>query len=271
MSSSSQTVVLTGRSINDRWRSVLVWGVGLAAMAAIELAVYPSIAKSSAAMQQYVDQWPEAFKQAFGLEDYASGTGFLNAEMFSMIVPLVLIGVALGAAAAATAGEEERGTLDLLMSLPVHRWNVVLAKTLAMVAGVVVVSVLLVVTIVVGAPTVDLEVTVANVAGATLMCGLLGLLFGGVGLLLGALTGHRAVALGAGMGLALAAFLLNVLAPMADWLAGWQKFSPFYWALDNKPLANGVDWAGAGLMLALTVVLVVAAAAAFERRDISTR
>lgn len=271
MSSSSQAVVLTGRSASERWRSVLVWGLGLAAMAAIELAVYPSIAKSSAAMQDYVDQWPEAFKQAFGLEDYATGAGFLNAEMFSMIVPLGLIAVALGAAAAATAGEEERGTLDLLMSLPVRRWNVVLAKTLGMVIGVVVVSVLLVVTIVVGAPMVDLEVTAGNVVAATLMCGLLGLLFGGVGLLLGALTGHRAVALGAGMGLALAAFLLNVLAPMADWLEPWQKLSPFYWALDNKPLASGVDWAGAGLTLGLTVVLVVAAAVAFERRDISTR
>jgi ABC-2 type transport system permease protein len=271
LSAGGQAVVLAGRSLSDRWRSLLTWGLGLVGIAVVQLAVYPSVAKSGAAMQQYVDQWPEAFKQAFGLEDYASGSGFLNAEMFSMVVPLVLIAVALGAAAAATAGEEERGTLDLLMSMPVRRWNVVLAKTLAMVAGVTVVGTAAAVTIIVGAPLVDLEVAGSNVAAATFVCGLLGLLFGAVGLLLGALTGSRGVALGAGMGLALGLWLLNVLAPMADWLEPWQKLSPFYWAMSDKPLDNGVDWPAAGLIIGLTVLLAVAAAAAFERRDISTR
>ena len=37
------------------------------------------------------------------------------------MVPLLLLIAAIGAGAGAIAGEEERGTLDLLLSLPVSR------------------------------------------------------------------------------------------------------------------------------------------------------
>ena len=121
VSPGTQAVRLAARSLRDRWRSLLAWGLGVVGIAAIQLAIYPSVSKSSAALQEYLDQFPEAFREAFGMENYASGTGFLNAELFSMVVPLVMVAVALGAAAAATAGEEERGTLELLLSLPVRR------------------------------------------------------------------------------------------------------------------------------------------------------
>lgn len=271
MSASAQTLVLTGRSLRDRWRGLLAWGLGIVGMAVIQLAVYPSVSRSAAAVQEFIDQYPEVLKKAFGMEDYGSGPGFLSTEMFSMMVPLVLIAVAVGAAAAATAGEEERGTLDLLLALPVRRWDVVLAKTAAMVLGVAAVGVLLFAAILLGSPVVDLSVGTSGLAAATLMCALLGLLFGGVALLVGAMTGHRSVALGASVGLALAAFLLQVLAPMADWLEPWQKASPFQWAIGGRPLTQGLDLGYAGLLLGLTVLLVGLAAVAFERRDISTR
>jgi ABC-2 type transport system permease protein len=271
MSASTQTVVLSGRSLRDRWRSLLAWGLGLVGIGVIQLAVYPSVSRSSTALQDFIDQYPEALKEAFGMEDYGSGPGFLSTEMFSMVVPLVLIAVAVGYAAAATAGEEERGTLDLLLALPVRRWDVVLAKTAAMVLGVAIVGSLLFLTILVMAPVVDLEVATSGLAAATLMSALMGLLFGGVALLLGALTGHRAAALGGSVGLALAAFLLQVLAPMADWLEPWQPASPFEWAVGSKPLTQGLHLGYTGLFVGLFVLLVALAAVVFERRDISTR
>ena len=71
-----------------------------------------------------------------GFHTIKGGAGFLNAEMFSMMVPLVLIAVACSGAAAATAGEEDRGTADLLLSMPLSRGRVIFAKALAMVIAV---------------------------------------------------------------------------------------------------------------------------------------
>lgn len=266
-----QVAIVTGRTVAERWRSLLVWSLGLVGITAIELAVYPSIQSTSQGWRAMLDQWPDALKEAFRLDAYASGTGFLNTELFSMMFPIVLIAVAVGVAASATAGEEERGTADLLLSLPIRRGQVLAAKVLALVVCVVVVGLAGVVTIVVGAPMVDLDVGTSEVVAAGAMTVLLGLLFGSFALLVGALTGRRAAALGAGIGLAIAAFLLQVLAPMADWLEPWQKASPFYWATSSDPLVNGLDVGAAGLLVAGCVVLLAASAAVFHRRDVVGR
>lgn len=270
-SSAVQIVALVERTLRDRWRSLLVWSLGLAGISAVQLAVYPSVASTAAGWQSMVDQWPQALREAFHLEAYTTGPGYLNTELFSMMFPLVLTAVALGAAAAATAGEEERGTADLLLSLPVTRGRVIAAKTIAMVLGVAVVAGAGTVAVVVGSPLVNLSVGTVDVLAAGLMTSLLGLLFGAFGLLLGVLTGHRSAVLGGGIALAIAAFLLNALAPLASWLEPWQKVSPFYWALHSDPLLHGVDWAMAGLTTGVALLLLAAAVWVFQRRDISSR
>lgn len=266
-----QVVTLTLRTLSDRWRSTFGWGLGLVLIGVMQLAVYPSVATSSEGMQAFVDQWPEALQEAFGLDAYTTGAGFLNAEMFSMMVPLVLIAIATTAAAAATAGEEERGTADLLLSLPVSRGRVLAAKVLAGLVAVFLVAGACWLALAVGAPLVDLDISLGNLSSGMLMTTLLALFFGAVTLLIAAATGKRAVALGVGVGLALAAFLLNALAPLADWLEPWQDASPFQWALGGEPLINGVDWPMALLLLGLSVLLAVLADIVYHRHDIGGR
>jgi ABC-2 type transport system permease protein len=255
----------------QRSRSLLAWTLGLVLITVMQLAIYPSMASSGDAMQEYVDAWPEALREAFGLADYTTGAGYLNTELFSMMLPLVLIGVALAAGAAATAGEEEQGTLELLLGTPVRRSTVLAGKVVAMAASVAVVSAAFVVTLIVGAPLVDLSIGSSYVIAATLMLALLAVMFGSVCLRLGALSGHRAVSLGAGFGLAIAAYLLNVLAPLADWLEPWQSASPFEWALGDRPLFNGLALGAAALIIAVAAAIAAPGFAVFALRDIATR
>lgn len=267
----TQVTAIARHTLVQRSRSLLAWTLGLALITVMQLAIYPSMASSGDALQEYVDAWPEALREAFGLADYSTGAGYLNTELFSMMLPLVLIGVALAAGAAATAGEEEQGTLELLLGAPVRRSTVLAGKLVAMAASVGIASTAFVVTLIVGAPLVDLSIGSSYVLAATLMLALLAILFGAVGLLLGALSGHRAVALGAGFGLAIAAYLLNVLAPLADWLEPWQSASPFEWALGDRPVFNGLAVGSVALIAAVAAAITAAAFAVFARRDISTR
>jgi len=266
-----QMTALVLRTLRDRWRSTFGWGLGLVLMAILQLSVYPSVARSSQGLQDFLNQWPEAFRDAFNLDAYSTGAGFLNAEMFSMMVPLVLIAVACSGAAAATAGEEDRGTADLLLSMPLSRGRVIFAKALAMVIAVVLVAAATLLTLVIGAPIVDLEVGVSQLAAGIGMTVLLALVFGALTLVVAAATGRRTAALGTGVGVAMAAFLLNALAPMASWLEPWQKVSPFNWALGDSPLLNGMDWPMAWLMLGLFLVLGGVADVLYHRRDIGSR
>ena len=105
-------------------------------MAALMVAVYPSV-RDNPALNKMVESYPEALKasSAFGGNvDYASGAGYLSSELFSFMVPLLLLVAAIGAGARATAGEEERGTLDLLLANPISRRRLVLEKLAALAA-----------------------------------------------------------------------------------------------------------------------------------------
>ena len=266
-----QVLVLCRRTFVERWHSLVAWSLGVVLLAVLQLSVYPSVASSQKAMQDFLARYPEGLRQAFGLEDYATGPGYLHAELFSIMVPIVLISVAAGAGAAATAGEEERGTADLLFSLPLSRGAVLAGKTVAMVLGVLVVAASLLVTLRVGAGVVDLHVDTGNLVAAIAQSCLLALLFGALALAVGALTGRRGAATGSAIGLALVAFLVEVLGPLADWLSPWQRWSPFHWALTGRPLAHGFDRGGALALVAVTVVLLAAAAFALHRRDLRTK
>lgn len=262
--------LITWRTLEQRWRPILAWSVGIVLVAVLQLAVYPSVSASAEDLERLLQSYPEGLREAFGLQAYGTGPGYLHAELFSLVVPVVLLGIAVGAGAAATAAEEERGTADLLLALPVRRATVLVGKAAAVVLSVLVVAAALVATLLVGMPLVDLDVPAAHVLAATGQACLLALIFGAAALLVGALTGRRSTAIGVPLALALAAFLVEALGPLASWLEPWQGFSPFHWAFASRPLDTGADVGGAALLLLLALVAGGLALVAFGRRDVRT-
>ena len=264
------TTALVVKSFRDRWRSLFWWAVGLTTMAGFQLAVYPSIKSDVAAYEELADSFPEAMKLFFDIENYTSPEGYLNVEMFSLIIPFIFLSIGVAAGAAATAGEEEKGTLDLLLALPVRRTAVVLDKFVALTLSLVVMALVTLTVILVGSRLVGLEIGLGPLVAGTAASLLIGLLYAAVALVLGAASGRRGVALGGAVALALGAFLLESLAPAASWLEPWQPLSPWYWLLGNEPVRNGLDLGLTALAVAVTAVLVAAAVLIFRRRDIAT-
>jgi ABC-2 type transport system permease protein len=100
------------------------------------------------------------------------------------------------------------------------------------------------------------------------MAALLGILYAGVGFLVGALTGRRGVATGATIALALGAFIAYSLAALVDFFENVGPANPFEWALGFNPLANGLDVGYASRLLLLSLLLFAGAVLVFRRRDI---
>jgi ABC-2 type transport system permease protein len=252
----------------DHWRGLLAWAIGLALITAVELWVYPSIRDSAASTSQMVDAFPEEMQQIFDMSSYTTGAGFLNVELFSMIVPLVFIAVGATWGAGATADEEEKGTADLLLSLPASWASIVVTKIAATVVALTVLAGLLALTILVGAGMIDMGVAASGIVAACLMSMLLGNLYAGVGFLTGAITGRKGVAIGTTIALGLAAFISYSLASLVDVFENINPANPFEWALGFNPLVNGLDVGYAVRLLLLSLVLFTAAVLVFRRRDI---
>ena len=131
-------------------------------------------------------------------------------------------------------------SLDLLLSTPLTRTQIVRDKAIALLVAMVgLAAFLFVVVVVIGRPF-DLTVPVGNVAAACVMLLLLGLAFGSLALAVGCATGRKTWAYGVTGVVAVATYILNVLAPTVSALAWTRPASPFRWYLEPDPLTTGL-------------------------------
>lgn len=258
------------KTLHDLRRGFLWWSIGLAGMVALMVSVYPTV-RANPALNRLVQQYPDALKAfiGFGGEvDYLSAAGYLGSELFSFMVPLLLLVAAIGAGARAVAGEEEAGTLELLLSCPVSRRRLVFEKLAALALEVAGLGVVLVLSLWVGARAVSMEVSLSHLAAATTSAILLALAYGALALLLGAATGRRALTAAVVAAAAVAAYLVASLAPLVDLLEPAKLASPFYHYSAGDPLLHGLAAGHALLLVAIVVGAGLLAPLALERRDV---
>lgn len=259
-----------GKSLYDLRRSFAWWSLGLAGLVAMYAAVYPSV-RDNEQLNELVESYPEALREFFafgGQLDLVSGAGYLGAELFSFMAPLLFLVAAIGAGAGSIAGEEERGTLEVLLSVPVSRARIASEKAAGIGIEVAGLGLVLWALLLVATPLAEFGVSVGNLAAACLLAVLLALGFGGVAFLLGAATGRRALAIGVTSALAVLAYVLNGLAPLVSALEPFQKLSPFYHYSASDPLREGIDWWRALLLGGIVAATTVLGVLAFRRRDV---
>jgi ABC-2 type transport system permease protein len=263
-----QTEVLV-ETLRERRRSLVWWTVGLVGLIGLTVAFYPSI-RDDPALSDYANDLPESLRALFagGELDLASPVGYLNSQVFALTAPLVFLVFAIGAGSGGVAGEEERGTLDFLLAHPVRRRDYVLQRFLALGAFVGALTAVLAASVALGSRLVDLEIGFGKLLAASVSVGLLTLFFGTVALAVGAVRPGRAQAIAIASGLAVAAWLLDGLAQAVGALDQVRALSPYYQALGRSPLREGAPWTGWVILVAATIVLVGAATAGLERRDL---
>jgi len=245
--------------------------VGVVAYIGLIAAIFPSI-EGSAELDQLIENYPEILKNLFGITeggDLTSGAGYLDAELFSFMLPLLVLVHAIGAGARAIAGEEDAGRLELVLAYPVRRRDAVLAKGAAVAASVAVLCLAAGLAMLVLDPVVGLELSLGNLAEAILGLAAIGLFHGWLALGVGAAVPSRALAIGVPAGVAAGGYLVNGLHGLAGWLDPFRFVSPF-WLVGSSPLQRGVDALGTLAVVVAAVVVLVAGAALLERRDLQT-
>jgi len=232
------------------------------------LSVWPSVRDE---YQKLVQNYPEALLAFFGVEKggVGSAAGYLQAELFGFMLPLMLIAYMIAGGSAATAAEREAGSLELLLAQPVSRTQVLTQKFAALCASLALITVAFAGVLVICSSVFDLRVAVSGLAAATLSAYMLGALFGAIALLAGCMTGHRALAAGVAAGSAVGAYLLTSLAALVEGLKRFRPASPFWWYSGNDPLRHGLQPLHVGLLAGATLICVAAAAIAFYRRDLA--
>lgn len=254
------------KNLRDQRRGLVGWSVGIVLLILLMSALWPSFG-DIADLEAFLGNYPEAMREIFNLEDFATGRGYLNAEMYSVLLPVVFLVYGIGRGARLVAGEEQAGTLDLLLMTRVSRVGLVLQQAAAVAVGTLVLGVVLLVAVIACSPVFGLDITVGDAATGSLAMVLLGLEFGWVALAVGALTGRRVVALAVTAALAVAAYLLYLAGRLVDAVEPWLPASPFHQALEGGPLGAGLPAAYAWMFL-VGALAVIVSLPVFHRRDV---
>lgn len=213
--------------------------------------------------------------------------GLLGTEMASQVGPEMLRAIvwvhpviltlfwthAIASCTRIPAGEVDRGTIDVLLGLPVSRWEIYMSETLAWLAG----SLVIVGAVVAGNRIGELlsyagSVTEGRrilIVAANMWC--LYVAVAGLTCLLSAVANRRGRAIAVVIGLLLASFLLNHVVQMwpaarrFSFLAVLQYYQPAFILHDPVwPVRNMAILLGAGVFFWL------AGAVVFLRRDLAT-
>lgn len=262
------TSVLT-KTLRDQARGLLGWSVSLALLIAMYVAIWPTV-RDQPSMGDFLDQMPEAFRSLFASTgaDMSTPTGYVQVELLSFMAPIAVLMYAIGAGAGAIGGEEDRHTLDLLLSNPVSRSRVVLDKFLAMAAGTFLLAAVMAVALEVEGSLVNLDLPASKVAATMVHLALLGVVFGSVAMALSASTGRAGMSRGVTAAAAVIAYVVNALSPLVDWLEKIQKLSPFYQYIGHDPLRHGLNGGSVAVSTGTAVALLLLAVLGFRRRDV---
>lgn len=262
---------ILSQTIKMQQRSLIFWTIGLLILIALYMLIYPSIKESAAELNAYMEKLPEAFRAAFIGEgaEYTSPIGYINSEIFTQMLPILFIFYAVGFGSGAIAGEEEKGTLDVLLSNPLRRSRVVIEKFGALLVGLAYLAIIVVVGLAIGTKFVQIDIEITKLLAVTFTLFLLATNFGTLSIFVGCLTGSRGLAIGLTTAVAIATFFINALSPIAAFLEKIRDFSPFFHYVNNTPIIHGVNWLSAFVLIWVTIGLLVLSIAAFANRDLN--
>ena len=258
------------KGVRDLRRSFLYWAVGMAFMVVLFCLFYPTVRNSAADVQKLIDNLPTAFKNVFigqGVS-FTSPKGYIDGRILSFMSPLLLLVFAIGLGARQIAGEEEAGTLSLLLSYPVSRRRLLAQKAAVLTLAIAALTVVHFAALVFGVTVEHMNPGFGAMLGAHVDLFLLALSLGALALAVGAATGRHSAATGVSTTVAAASYLLNALAPLSHTLKPLQKLSLFYYYGGAQPMYTGFRPLYLGVQLGVTVIAVVVAFAAFRRRDV---
>jgi ABC-2 type transport system permease protein len=263
------------KAARELWPATLMCGVLLFGVEVVLAYVLPTFQTQLTEGLRQIEFVRKFLGAMLGVD--ASGrwdvVGFLA---FTWVHPVVLALVwahALVCCTRVPAGEIDRGTADLTLTVPVTRWGILRAETVAwLAAGLTVLALGLA-----GNELGSHYVAAADrpeqrrllIVVANLFC--LYLAVGGLSWFVSAASSRRGPAMIVVFLILLASFLLNFLAPFWSvaeriaFLGILDYYRPIYILRDGT-----VPWRDMGVLVAVAVVLWIAAGIVFNRRDVCT-
>ena len=177
-----------------RRRVVLGYVLGMILYTLIIVALYPAF-EHSTSLNNLTKDSPTIAALFGAVGSLTSPSGWLNVNLYANFFPLVVLLATIGYGASCLAGQDEEGTLAMVVTLPFRRRRVTIEKVAAL--AVQAAAIVVVTTVVIAAGRLfDVHLGTGYLLDASVGVLVLGIDFGLVALAVGAISGNRGTALG---------------------------------------------------------------------------
>lgn len=271
----NNTGEIFGETLRRGWRGMLSWGIGIGLLGLVQVVILPDT-DALQQMTNLLETMPPIVLQMVGVADLeymATPEGYIALRFFGLTL-LILTFYAVTSGLNVTANDEERGILNLYLSLPVPRWRIVVERTLGyavMTVGVLILAFLGLVLGIVITPALA-DVRLVRIAESTLnmLPSLLVALTFTV--LVAALTRRRGLVLAIAAAYVVGGYFVDTLgAGASSSLISGLRGATFYYYYDSSAvMQHGLDWGNMLLLMAAALVLLALAVWRFEQRDVGT-
>lgn len=252
--------------LHNRRRSLIGYAAGMALYMLVIVVLYPAF-KHSTELNK-LTQGNSPLAALFGATGtLTSPAGWVDVNAYVNFLPLIMLLLTIGYGASAIAGQNEDGTLGLLVVLPLTRPRILAQKIATMIAQALILALTAAACVYIGRAF-EVRLDPWHVATATLAVLALGLDLGLIALALGAATGSRSTAIGIATALAAGSYLISSLAPVVHWLSPLRFASLFYWADGNHQLSQGAGLASFAVLAVVAVAAALAASIAFRHLNV---
>jgi len=255
------------KTLRDYRVAILGWGIGMGLVVVSPMASVAALVTTPQAREQLISlassfAWNADVVAVDTIGGYA--TWKIGIFIFLIAVWPLLAGSRM------LRGEEDRGSLDVLLSVPRPRIRVALEKLAAMWTALLAVGVIIGLLAFAGGQKFGADFTLGDALLYGLNLALVCAVIGGLALLISQFTQEQGPAAGWTAGLLLVFIVMDMVHRViasTEWIS---RLSPIYYYNLSKPLvpSHGVDVGAMFLLLALTLVLSGAAVWLFARRDI---
>lgn len=252
--------------IRSRWRAILGWGFSLILYGAVYISIVPGLFEQLKFFKN-ISVYKLVGFQVGSIEGYM-------ASVLLVYIPIALVIYCIIASTSTLAGEEDNGTLELIVTIPLSRWQILTAKAIAL--SVVALFIMIIASIgnafILAVIKINNPINITPFGLFTALISSLPLAFGFImiGLFLGAILPNRRLSATVTTILFIASFFMENIAGMVKSLEPIKYFSLFnYYDTTETIFIDGAQLSDIVILLGVAAVFFILALICFKRRNIT--
>lgn len=257
------------QELRSRRNAIIGWTIGLTFLPAMYVGIYPQFEADLAGMEAILEMdIYKAMGMSFGtFEDWMAST-VIN------IVPILVAIYAVLDGTGTLAGEEDSGKLELVVALPIKRWQIVTVKAIALGIALFLILLLVAISTTIVFLAIENDITTTLVA-TDVLWGLLYtwpivMAFGMISLFLGTFTPSRRIAALIATVVVVVSYFGTNLASQVSALESIKPFFLFNYLDSTASLwVDGPQTSDVLILLGVTLVAFLLAVVFFQLRDIT--